>query len=66
MPYVIVAHFKDGTSSEIEQSRREVPSKCEIVKLQIAGRSISCKVIEVRIIKQPDVPNYVIVEAQEI
>ena len=66
IPFVIVVHFRDGTSSDTVYSRGQVPSKWDVLTLQIAGRSISCKVIEVRLIEQPETPNYAMVETQEI
>jgi hypothetical protein len=66
MAFVVVVHFKDGTSGDTDQSEGSTPPLGGVTKVQVAGRSVLCKVIGVKPIQLPSIPRYDLVETEEI
>jgi hypothetical protein len=66
MAFMIVVHFKDGTSGDTDPFEGNTPPLGGVTKVQVAGRSVLCKVVEVKPIQLPSAPRYDLVETDEI
>lgn len=66
MPYTIVFHFKDGTSSDTNLFPGSPPMPGKIVKLHVAGRTVFCEVLGTKHIKPKESVAFDLVDAQEI
>jgi hypothetical protein len=67
MPFLLVAHFSDGTSSDASISAGRTPRVGDVVSFERVGSQISCRVVS---IKRVDVfrahSSYELVDAMEV